>query len=723
MSDALIEQLAAQIRHHRARYYNDEPEISDAEFDALEDRLRALAPDHPVLGEVGAPPPELPRDTEAEAAALALVAQETPSHLSELLLTEAQNAYAGLPSDAARYKALWLALQREAPNHRTLSLVPPPRGADWPKATHELPMGSLNKVNTPDELREWAQRCDQLAKNAGLASISEALALTEKLDGISLEVVYEAGVLEAAITRGDGVVGERITANVAQMKGVPSRLAHLGRISARGEVILRRSDATAFEAWKKKADPRFTELKSLRNTAAGIARTKDAKLLPGCRFLTVLFYDLEGVEGLTTEKAKLDFLSAQGFGCPEFFFGGLEAVLAEYQRYQDKARDLADYEMDGLVIRADAQAALVALGDLNHRPRAAIAFKFGNDMGVTTLESILWSTGDSGRITPIAQVQPVFLAGAEIRQASLHNLANVKNLQIGIGDQVLISRRNDVIPYVEKVVVKGPNLELGPEKCGVCETPVAVDGEYLLCPNELCPARRLGRLRTWIKHLGLLEWGEKTFIRLYEAGLVREVPDLYRLKAEDITQLEGYGELSAKKLLEPLQGQKQIPITTFIAGLGIPQVSKETAKLLARAGYVTFDGLLAASADHLAAIEGLGKIKAEKILSGVRARLDDIQKLAELGVLPTRPDEGGPLAGLSFCFSGSSTRPRKVLEGLVEKNGGNVASGVNKGLTYLVLADPESTSTKAQKARKLGTEIISEESFVALIQEKGGQAA
>lgn len=724
---AQIEALAEQIRLHRDRYYNDQPDISDQEFDALEDRLRAWAPEHPVLAEVGAAPAaDAELDAAAEAEAAELSAKTDASHLAAQLLAEADRAYAGPPKysgstdEKRHYKGLWLALQRAAAEHVALTLVPPPAGTDWPKARHEIPMGSLNKVNAEDELREWATRCDELATKAELTPISEDLALTEKLDGISIEVVYAEGRVESAITRGDGMIGERITANVMRMQGVPAQISHLGRLSVRGEIILKKSDAPTFEAFKRGVDKTFDKLKSLRNTAAGIARTKEPKLLPACRHLTILFYDLEGLEGLSCERDKLAFLKAQGFATPNMAFGDVEAMQAEHRRYATGARQALDYDIDGLVIRANDLHGFTLLGELNHRPRAAIAFKFGNEMQVTTLKSILWSTGDTGRITPVAQIEPVFLAGAEVRQASLHNLAKVLAMGIGAGDQVLVSRRNDVIPYVEKVVVHGGSQEAAPDRCSECQQPVQVEGEYLMCVNESCPARRLGRLKTWVKHLNLLEWGDKTFARFMQEGLVQEPADLYRLEVSKIAALTGFKKTSAKNLLDPLNAKKQLPIDVFIAALGIQTVSKSTAKLLVAAGYDTFEKIAAATVEALSEIDGLGNIKAERIIDGVTARLDEIARLAEVGVVAVAPAEGGVLAGLSFCFSGAQSRPRKELEALVELNGGAVRSSVTKGLSYLVLSDPDSTSSKAQKARQLGTEIIDGVGFEAIVEARGG---
>ena len=712
-----IETLAARIRAHRRRYYAGSPEISDAEFDALEDRLRRLAPEHPALTEVGAPPEE---DGEDPSGVDPAPRDMSPKRLADALRAEAERAYTGKTVDPRMYKSLYIALEQRVADHPELTRVPPPQGRDWPKQSHEIPMGSLNKVNTTEELEDWVKRCDELAEKAKLAPIRDNLAMTEKLDGLAIEVVYDGGRVDVAITRGDGRVGERITPNVMRMKGLPARIAHRGRISVRGEIVLKKSDAPQVEAFKQRVDKRFERLKSLRNTAAGIARTKDPKLLAACPMLSVFIYGLEGLE-LATAEEELAFLAGQGFSTPSAEFTDLAGIQKLHDAYQKKKRDALDYDIDGLVVRANQNESYTLLGELNHRPRASVAFKFGNEMQVTLLKAILWSTGDSGRITPIAQIEPVFLAGAEVRQASLHNLAKVQNMGIGVGDEVLVSRRGDVIPYVESVVVDGGQKEVAPENCAACQAPVVVDGEYLLCVNVDCPARRLGRLKTWVKHLGLLEWGEKTFIRLMDAGLVTEPADLYRLRVEDIARIEGYGDVSAKKLLSPLRAKMEIPITTFIASLGIQSVSKETAKMLIAAGYDTFDTIMNASVEALAEVEGLGAIKADKVIRGISERRDEIARLAQVGVVPVRPAEGGPLAGLSFCFSGSQNRPRQELHAIVEENGGTVRASVTKGLTYLVLADPDSTSSKAQKARKLGTQIIDGDAFETLVQQRGGR--
>lgn len=593
-------QLAKELRRHRALYYAGTPEISDEEFDALEDRLRELDPDHPALAEVGAPVeatsslPPLGAEVLSEAAL---------SELAASLLESSEAYYRGEERLSRRdYEKLWFRIQAAAPDDRSIQRSVPPARADWPKARHEIPMGSLNKVNSKSELEEWVQRCDEVGGPLGVASIRDDLAITEKLDGISLELLYVDGELDAAITRGDGEVGERITANARVMQAAPLSIARSGSVSVRGEVVLKRSDAGAFAEAKRALDKDFDGTLSLRNSAAGQARAKDPKYLPLCRFLSVLVYDVEGVAGLASEREKLAFLESLGFCTPRSDFGDLRTVELLFDEYTNGARGSIDYEIDGLVVRANSVDSQNLLGELNNRPRGAVAFKFPSEMKVSKLLDVRWETGPSGRITPVAIVEPVRLAGANVERASLHNRANVERLELGLGDDVLVSRRNDVIPYVEKVVVRSASKPVRPpDRCSACQGPVATEGEYLVCRNDECPARRIGRLKVWIRQLGLLEWGEKTLEKLYEVGLAKEVADLYRLKAEDITKLERYGEVSANKLLEPLQANKEIPIATFISALGIEGVSLETAKILVQAGYETFEAMLEAKPEELAA--------------------------------------------------------------------------------------------------------------------------
>jgi DNA ligase (NAD+) len=628
-----ISDLAHKLAEYRQAYYNGLPLVSDAAFDALEDELRELAPDHPHFGAVGAEPPVV---------------------------------------------------------------------SEWEKARHMLPMGSLNKVTSEEELREWAARCDALAAQAGVPPISADLTVTEKLDGLSLELVYVKGAFTDGITRGDGEIGERITPNVRRMKGVPARLKEPLSLSVRGEIVMRLSD------WRA----HFAEAISPRNAASGTSKRFDGK---GSEHLSVLCYDVEGPE-LGSEEDKLRLLERLGFTLPGWeAHTDLAGTLALHAAYANERRAALDYDIDGLVVRARSVHAQVVLGDLNRRPRAAVAFKFASEAKVTRVVDVAWETGPSGRVVPVAFVEPVELAKATVRRASLHNASLVRRLGIGKGDEVLVSRRNDVIPYVEEVVTHGGQPTVVPETCGVCHAPLSKDGEYLNCRNPDCPARVEGRIKAWVGALGLLEWGDKLVAQICHERSVRQPGDLYRLTVEDIATLERRGEKSGRKVLEQLRGRMEVPLSTFLAGLGIDNFSIQTARLVVRAGFDSVEKVQKASAEELAAIFGLGEIKARQIRAGLDDKAEVIRGLLDAGVRTTGETVDGPLGGKSFCFTGEMQRSRGELQELVERYGGLVKTSVTKDLDYLVLSDPTSTSTKAEKARRFGTRCIGEEEFIAML--------
>ena len=631
---ARVDELVERLTKYRAAYDNDQPLVSDAAYDALEDELRELDPANPFLARVGS----------------------------------------AVAADA------------------------------WEKARHEIPMGSLNKVTTADELRSWLTRCDELLKKEGMGSIADDLYMAEKLDGISIELIYRDGKLQDAITRGDGEVGERITSNVVRMRGLPLRIDFTAPLSVRGEIILRISD------WEKHF--RAAGYGSPRNTAAGAARRLDGATAV---HLTVVSYDVAEELDLETEVEKFELLHKLGFATPNSYRGDLATMLTIYDEYEAGKRAALDYEIDGLVIRANQLAAQGALGQLNRRPRGAVAFKFASVGKATTIRAITWETGPSGRVTPLAAFDPVELVGAMVKRASLHNMANVRDKGIGVGDEVLVKRRNDVIPYVEEVITDGGNTEQPPSVCAVCDKPLKVDGEYLLCTNRACDALLQGRIKNWIKAVGALEWGDKLIATLVDKEMVREPLDLYRLTVAHIASLERHGDKSAQNALDQLHSRLPLRLDTFLTALGIPGFAARTATLVVKAGYDELDKLMAASVEELAAIDGLGEIKAKNIVDGLEARADEIARLIEGGIQPVTGEAAGPLADKSFCITGSHSRPRKELEVAITDAGGQMLSGVTKELDYLVIADPASTSSKATKARRYGTQLIDEAQLLRMI--------
>ncbi|MBW2527748.1 MAG: NAD-dependent DNA ligase LigA [Deltaproteobacteria bacterium] len=630
--------------------------------------------------------------------------QQRIDELAERLADYRAKYYAGTPlvSDAA-YDALEDELRQLAPAHPLLAKVGSPVLVEaWDKARHVIPMGSLNKVVSESELRDWVARCDELLGRQGLESIASDLFIAEKLDGISVELLYRDGRLADGITRGDGEVGERITVNVARMRGVPPTIAEKRAASVRGEIILRLSDMRSY----------FPDAVSPRNAAAGTARRLDGV---GNEHLTVLVYDLAGDFELETEQDKFAALRRLGFATPNTYAGSLEEVLALHAGYGTSRRAELDYEIDGLVVRPSRLETQRLLGELNRRPRGAVAFKFASPAKVTEVVAIEWDTGPSGRVTPVAVVQPVHLAGATVQRASLHNASRVRSLGIGPGDEVLVSRRNDVIPYVEEVVTKrGHDVDV-PAACARCEGPLVREGEYLLCRNDQCAARVEGRIRNWIDAIGALEWGERLVEQVVAAGLVRQPVDLYSLEVADLARLDRQGDKSASNALEQLRARLPLSLPVFLAALGIEGFGIQTARLLVEAGFRDLDSLQRAEAPELAAIKGIGEAKATAILRGLAARSGEIDALVDAGIVPTVEPAGGALEGQTFCITGKLSRPRKELAALIEQHGGRVLSSVTADLDYLVIADPSSTSSKAVKARKLGTALLDEARLMDLL--------
>jgi DNA ligase (NAD+) len=630
---ARVGELVKLLKQYKDAYYNGEPLVSDAAYDALEDELRALDPGHAFFSTVGAP-------------------------------TAAVTA--------------------------------------WEKARHAIPMGSLNKAVNEEEFRQWAQRCDELGKKDKLKPITKDLFVTEKLDGLSLAVTYDKGKLADAITRGDGEVGERILSNACRMKGVPQKLKSPVSVTVRGEIILKLSDLK--KAFPGAANP--------RNQASGTSKRYDGK---GCEHLSVLFYDIDGEEH-ATEVKKFARLEKLGLTVPFGEATDLEGAFAIHTDYAAKRRAKLDYEIDGLVVRANDVHAQHMLGELGNRPRAAIAFKFASQAKVTKLVDVLWETGPSGRVTPVAIVEPVDLAGAVVRRASLHTASNVAALGIGIGDDVLVSRRNDVIPYVEELVTKHAKKPIkAPVKCATCSGALEKTGEYLICRNLECRALIEGRIGIWLGVINVLDFGDKLIEQLVEAELVSEPADLYKLQPKQIANLERRGMVIAEKVLANLKAQLPLSLPKFLAALGIENFGLQTAKAIVAAGFDSLEKVQAAKQDEIAAIPGVGPSKGKAVVDGIKVRKGEIKRLLAVGVVPVNKANAGPLAGKTFCFTGALGRPRKELEQMVEQRGGTLLSGVTKDLNYLVMADPGSGSSKAQKAKQYGTECLDEAQFMALV--------
>lgn len=611
-------------------------------------------------------------------------------------ITKARDAYYnGKPimTDAA-FDALYDELKKLDPKHPAVTSVGAPVASEWKKCKHDIPMGSLDKVQNPAEMTDWINTISK----------SEPLFITEKLDGYSIELVYENGKFIRAVTRGDGYIGEDITINVKKINGTPLTVPDNFTGSLRGEIILRRSN-------HKK---HFADYANPRN-AVGICKRLDGE---GVSHLDVFLYQVIGDVEFKTEREQFLWLKKAGAQVPNFSVARMKQeknVNEIWAEYQAKTRDTLDYDIDGLVVRIDDIERQQALGDKDMRPKGAIAFKFAAENKRTVLRNIVWQVGNTGRITPVASFDAVTLMGASVTNASLHNISNIKKLGIDVGAEILVSRRNDVIPYVEECLKSTGKIATHPKTCSACSTPTEIVGEYVICPNsDGCPAQVVGRIKAWIGTLNILEWGDTLMERLVETGKVKTVADLYKLSVSDLASIERMGDKSAQKCYDILHANAEISVESLIGALNIPMIGISMVKMVTSAGHDTLEKIMALSKSQMENISGLGPAKADSLYDGLKKNAGLIKELLKNGVT-IKQKVAGTLSGKSFCFTGAMKNKRPVLEQMVLDAGGDVKSSVGRGLGYLVIADPNSTSSKAVTARKNGTTCISEEDFLKMV--------
>jgi DNA ligase (NAD+) len=629
--------------------------------------------------------------------------QLSPERVSELesLIQQARHDYynTGIPTVTDEVYDAWVdELAEFKADSPALVAVGATPVSVWQKVAHSIPMGSLSKVNTLEELTAWVM-------GTGEAKF-EPLLVTEKMDGISIAVSYVNGAFSQALTRGDGVTGEDISVNVARMKGVPGKLAKKFTGVLRGEVVLLKSDHLKH----------FPTYANPRNAASGIAKRLDGQ---GSEHLTIFFYHVAEGHEFESEGEQFEWLSSQGLKIPNWYVTamtpGIRTPHDLWLEYQQFKRDELDYEIDGLVVRLNNFVKQLALGETDGRPKGAVAFKFAPMTRESVLQRIDWQVGGSGRITPVAIFNPVRVLGAEITNASLYNYGYIKSLGLDIGATILIARAMDVIPRVAAVRKSTGTVAAAPRTCPSCGSETQMDGEYLVCPNTAgCPAQAVGRIKRYVTVLDVKEWGDTLLEKLVNGGLVQDVSDLYRLTEAQLADVDRMGKKSAEKVMKTLWDKNPIPLESLLGALSIPLCGPTMIKIAMDAGYDTIPKLKAANIEELSSIEGFGPVKAQTLWIWLRDNSGIVDKLVMLGV-KIKAKVHGNLNGKSFCFTGASSRPRTELENLVKAAGGDVKSSVGKKLTYLVMADANSTSSKAQAARKNGTVCLSEADFMKMV--------
>lgn len=587
----------------------------------------------------------------------------------------------------------------------------PASDSKWDKVRHSAPMGSLNKAVTPQELMGWYQGCGSRT----------GFIVSTKCDGLSVSLRYSNGALLQALTRGDGEVGEDITRNVVKMKGVKRAIpGFTGKL--RGEITLLHSD------WKK----HFPTYSNPRNAAVGITKRIDGV---GSEHLTVLHYQMLKDGGTPITRKATEFKALEKVGCavpPWEEVADFAGVVAIYDAYVKSKRAALDFDIDGLVVEFDDLSVMESLGDLNKRPRGAVAAKFPHDAKETTLRNIRWQVGKSGRVTPVAEFDTVSLAGANVSNATLHNVSNVEKVArtggarcLCVGDTIICSRRGDVIPGVESLSKSNGGAVLrAPDVCPECGTNLIMDGEYLLCRGEDCPAQVLGGISRWCKKIGLLGIGDSIIESLIEHAGVTDAADLYTLDPKKIEGIPTGSDGSrlgrtAHIIVDELKAKSEVPLHVFVGSLGIPLCARSMCKVIVDAGFDTLDKMEAATETQIAAIPGMGSGKAAEFVKGFRTRRTLMDKLLDCGVT-IKAKAVGSMSGKSACMTGFRS---PEMAKAIEDAGGTVKDSVGKGLTYLVQKDASSQSTKTQKAVALGVQVIDIDAMWAILGRGPGGGA
>ncbi len=662
-----IESLREKIRHHEYLYYVlDHPEISDAEFDELMQQLKDLEADHPEL-----------------------ITADSPTQ-----------RVGGKPREG------------------------------FVKVAHSSPMLSLDNTYNEEELRAWERRVHELSGRTDVDYVCEL-----KLDGMSLALIYEEGRLVRGITRGDGSIGEDVTLNVRTVRSVPlsiprEKLQKAGippDFEVRGELLM------PLAAFKKMNEERESKGLSLfanpRNATAGTVRQLESRVTAERRLDYFSYMLLKNGRTYFDRHSKtLDALDAAGFKVNQShkLAHDIDEAWAFIREWEEK-RESLPYEIDGIVIKVDRTALQDELGFTGKAPRWAIAYKYAARAGITKLEDIRVQVGRTGKLTPVAMLEPVLIGGTTVRNATLHNMDEIERLGLKIGDWVQVERGGDVIPKVAKVVddkdhPRGTRTFEMPEKCPVCGTKVVrTEGEVdYRCVNANCPAK----LRETILHFasrGVMNidgMGEALVNQLTERGLVKDVADIYKLTKKDLLSLERFADKSAQNIVNEIERSKKLPLERVIYGLGIRFVGERTAQFLAE-HFGSIEALERASQEELQDVNEVGPRIAESIVEffSIAANRKLVERLREAGLTLTgqKKQRGTKLAGKTFVLTGTLAHfTRDEAKKMIEDAGGKVTGSVSKKTDYVVAG--ADAGSKLDKAKELGVAVIDEKEMEKFVR-------
>ncbi len=589
---------------------------------------------------------------------------------------------------------------------------------------HIARLWSLDKVRTESALADWAQRAERLRAETNAAGGSLPplrYTLEYKFDGLTINLTYRGGRLTDAATRGNGVTGERIIEQVKTIRSVPLAIPFEGVMEVQGECYMRLSVLDALN--KAGSEP----LKNARNAAAGALRNLDPQVTAKRR-LDCFCYNVGYIEGkaLANHRQMLEFLKENGFSVSPYLRTetDIAAIYADIQQAETHREEL-DFLIDGMVVKIDDIATRAALGATDRFPRWAMAFKFAAEETTTVIRDVTWEVGRTGKLTPRASFDPVELAGATIRHATLNNWDDINRKQVGIGSTVFIRRSNDVIPEILSAVpgdVPERDIELL-ARCPACGAHVERRGAHIYCTNSLsCKPQIAARLAHYASRdaMDIETFSEKTAAMLVDTLGLSSIPELYELKAQDCVALPGFGEKKTENLLNELEKSKSRPLSAFLFAIGIPNVGAKTARDLSKR-FGTLAAVRSSEYDALVAVPDVGEIVANGILDffGDPSIAAQIDRLLAHGVSPAAEAAGAadsPLAGKTVVVTGTLTRMgRREAEALIDKLGGKAAGSVSKNTDYVLAG--ENAGSKLDKANQLGVRILDENEFFELIGE------
>ena len=627
---------------------------------------------------------------------------EDVSRLAQEVMHHKQAYYAGKPeiSDSA-FDKLEEQLRQLAPEHPALSFVGTNPDPSAQKVAHDVPMLSLQKTYKMSELESW---------RAGRPVVG-----MYKIDGNSLSLLYEDGVLQLAKTRGNGRVGEMVTDKVRWVADVVPKLDVKGKVEIRGELycshdnFMELSDVMAGLGLERPTNP--------RNIVAGLLGRKSHYDL--ARFFSLFVFDVLDYDGsleLKTEVEKFAWLEKLGFRLPH------PELLESQTQIETFLKEVQDYissgemAIDGAVLSFDDISLQGQMGATSHHPRYKMAFKWQGQTATAVIREITWATSRLGVITPVAVIEPLELSRAKITNSTLHNAAHVQAFNVKPGDEIEIVRSGEVIPKFLQVVKAAKGQYQWPVECPSCGGQVEFDDVRLHCTNSLdCPAQNLGIILNWIRCAEIDDLSEKRLTALVESGLVSDISDLYRLTVADFLTLPLTKEKMAQKLFNNINGSRELPLANFLNGLGIGGTGQTTWEKLLTV-FPDLKALEQAKESDIAAVDGFAEKTAEQIVVGLRERAPLIKRLLAVGVNPQSDEAGataaageGSLAGMTLVLTGSMSQPRGKLEAAIKAAGGKVTSSVSKNVQAVVAADPEGSSSKLKKARALGVAIWTED--------------